>query len=362
GSAFNNAGLVDNKNGGIIISHVDDLYFNFGDRGAEVNRADNQGLTPLHVAILRGRTNSVQRLLAAGADVNAVGRTVKLSGPVSQGNTPLMMAVKLREPGTARAITQMLLANKADVFAENKFGEDLFAVGKHPELLAPLFEKHRYPQLATKPVVTLAFPQAGEDFILATRHEDEARPPLMGDALLSWSNNLTVRSLNPDVEWDSPVIRRKDKNGNFSSIPVNLLSPANFPALRWGDIIEFTTPRGDPPTIYQQRRWSGLPTSIALALHATVTKQILVKFPGDETFRAVATNPGVTVMDPFSNKIREGHNLPGTMLNLYRLRGGGPRFIPADVQRAEKHGGHRLTFPNKTSKGWPETWREDETM
>jgi ankyrin repeat protein len=54
-------------------------------RGAQVNvRRDSDGLTPLHRAAANGLVQSMQRLLAAGADVRARD---------AQGRTPLIWAV-----------------------------------------------------------------------------------------------------------------------------------------------------------------------------------------------------------------------------------------------------------------------------
>ncbi|TFK73285.1 ankyrin, partial [Pluteus cervinus] len=40
------------------------------DQQAEVNKVDNSGWTPLHIAVSAGHLDVVQELLGAGADVN----------------------------------------------------------------------------------------------------------------------------------------------------------------------------------------------------------------------------------------------------------------------------------------------------
>jgi hypothetical protein len=51
---------------------------------ADVNVADNEGLTPLHMSALRGHTDVAEVLLANKADVNAKD---------SRGGTPMHMAL-----------------------------------------------------------------------------------------------------------------------------------------------------------------------------------------------------------------------------------------------------------------------------
>jgi ankyrin repeat protein len=58
-------------------------------KGAEVNMTENYGLTPLHDAVLEGYTDIVEFLISKGADVNVI---------ENKGFTPLKMAVKYHLP------------------------------------------------------------------------------------------------------------------------------------------------------------------------------------------------------------------------------------------------------------------------
>ena len=53
------------------------------EKGADVNKADEDGSTPLHLAVYPGRTEIVKLLIAAGADVNKA---------AWNGSTPLLVA------------------------------------------------------------------------------------------------------------------------------------------------------------------------------------------------------------------------------------------------------------------------------
>uniref|UniRef100_UPI003D81C575 Designed ankyrin repeat proteins,Ferritin heavy chain, N-terminally processed n=1 Tax=Homo sapiens TaxID=9606 RepID=UPI003D81C575 len=115
-------------------------------RGAEVNAADDVGVTPLHLAAQRGHLAIVSVLLAFGASVNAADLW---------GQTPLHLAataghleiveVLLRSGASVNArdnightplhlaawaghleIVEVLLAYGADVFAQDKFGKTPF--------------------------------------------------------------------------------------------------------------------------------------------------------------------------------------------------------------------------------------------
>ena len=72
------------------------------DRGADVNRVDVFGQTPLHKAAAVGCLESMQALIAAGADVNALSRF---------NMTPLCIAVRNEH---IPCIT-LLLTHKADI-------------------------------------------------------------------------------------------------------------------------------------------------------------------------------------------------------------------------------------------------------
>lgn len=77
--------------------------------GADVNIPDNEGQTPLHVAVENGDKENILFLLEHKADIN---------NPDNIGNTPLFYA-KTPE------IAELLLKSGADINAENKRGENV---------------------------------------------------------------------------------------------------------------------------------------------------------------------------------------------------------------------------------------------
>ena len=77
-------------------------------KGAEINSKDNQGLTPLHIAVRRGHLELVKFLLSANADINLKD---------NRGWTPLHA---IFETGNLE-IVKLLLAKKADPNAKNTF-------------------------------------------------------------------------------------------------------------------------------------------------------------------------------------------------------------------------------------------------
>ena len=80
--------------------------------GADVNKADKDGETPLHCASRIDHTETVRLLIAAGADVNKANK---------RGETPLHAATgKLN---TEIVIVKLLIAAGADVNKANKRGE-----------------------------------------------------------------------------------------------------------------------------------------------------------------------------------------------------------------------------------------------
>lgn len=79
------------------------------DRNVDVNRHDASSKSPLHHAVMRNNCDLVAKLIKCGACVNC--RDV-------EGETPLHISVK----GQMEAITDVLLRNKADSQAEDKYG------------------------------------------------------------------------------------------------------------------------------------------------------------------------------------------------------------------------------------------------
>ena len=82
------------------------------ENGADVNAANDNGVTPLYSAARNFRTEIAKLLIAAGADVNA---------KTENDNTPLHEAISAFEFN--HDIIDLLLANGADPHAMNKKGQ-----------------------------------------------------------------------------------------------------------------------------------------------------------------------------------------------------------------------------------------------
>ncbi len=99
--------------------HYIDMMRLLIDRGANVNTASSQGITPLHEAAMRGQKNAIDLLVARGADVNA--RDEK-------GNTALLWALMMGRSDAAMA----LIDGGADVNARDAMGvSPLMAAKRH---------------------------------------------------------------------------------------------------------------------------------------------------------------------------------------------------------------------------------------
>ncbi|HET9830386.1 MAG TPA: ankyrin repeat domain-containing protein [Vicinamibacterales bacterium] len=135
------------------------------DAGADVNRAQPDGSTPLHWAAYRVDQELVQRLLKQGAKANVVNRygasplaeavrvaSVPLVGMLLEagadanlanedGQTPLMLAARTGNVGVA----ELLLKHGADVNRREQFHDQsavMWAAGEnHPEMVAFLVSK-----------------------------------------------------------------------------------------------------------------------------------------------------------------------------------------------------------------------------
>ncbi|MDG2404000.1 MAG: ankyrin repeat domain-containing protein, partial [Paracoccaceae bacterium] len=78
--------------------------------GADVMARDEDGDTPLHIAVIEGNQEYMEVLLASGADVMAQNEN---------GNTPLHLAAWRDRPENIQA----LLAAGADATVKNNYGE-----------------------------------------------------------------------------------------------------------------------------------------------------------------------------------------------------------------------------------------------
>jgi ankyrin repeat protein len=79
------------------------------DSGANINKADKDGVTPLYIAVEKNRPRIVELLVDVGADINK---------PTKDGSTPLYVAVeKVRVQ-----IVRLLLDSGADPSKDNDIG------------------------------------------------------------------------------------------------------------------------------------------------------------------------------------------------------------------------------------------------
>lgn len=81
-----------------ILAATSDVLFpaELGERVVELNSRDSEGDTPLHVLVWRKDNHSAERLIDAGADVNAVG---------DMGETPLHIAIRHENVRLARYLS-----------------------------------------------------------------------------------------------------------------------------------------------------------------------------------------------------------------------------------------------------------------
>lgn len=93
----------------VIGGHKDLVELLFANK-ADINAKDKAGWTPLHFAVYKGHKDIVELLLANKAEVNITNNA---------GDTPLLLAALFGN----KDVVELLLANKAEVNARNNKGE-----------------------------------------------------------------------------------------------------------------------------------------------------------------------------------------------------------------------------------------------
>ena len=208
------------------------------DKGADVNKKDNDGMTPLNYAAVFGEKEIVELLLANGADVNAKakdgvtplfdavatvqkeiaklliinGADVNVADPFSM--TPLHFAAVFGQ----KEITELLLAECADVDAKNlddetplDMAEMIVATSPGPpgfggdfEETIDLLRKHQLPcfpppliLVYRKDKLTINVPF---DFRFTTKAGKSYTVEATGD-LLKWNKVETIRGTGSEVKF-----------------------------------------------------------------------------------------------------------------------------------------------------------------
>ena len=332
------------------------------DKGADVSLADKHGILPLHLAAHLAKLESVKLLLDAGSDANALGRLKTQTGLGSQ-RTPLMFASRSWRQ-SRREVIALLVENGADILASNDDGDTALSVCDTPYFLASLVKTYVYPKLHEQRAITVSVPEAGITFAISTAADETAAPPSFVEALSEWPEGLTMRKLEPQCDWGLPVVRRRDAHEKHTSIEVNIFGSSQYPALQWGDIVEFTAPHLE--NLPGLRFDSGSlparpPASVVTALRSSLQKTITLRLPGRPD-RQIKLRLGVVVLDPFENEFPDH---PRALVYYFddvaHLWESGREWTAAEVQRSAENGDHLLTFKNGDSDSWPESWR-DETV
>ncbi len=132
--------------------------------GAPVNRVshlpDSEGETPLHCAVLTGKSDIAALLLQHGADCTTA---------TSKGcNTPLHLACALRDSDAAEEIVRLLLANNADTDVLNQVGQSPLAraqrrATKIRPVILSMLQAHHEAQKQKEKASTIPHEDAGKD-------------------------------------------------------------------------------------------------------------------------------------------------------------------------------------------------------
>lgn len=294
---------------------------------------DPEAWTLLHAAVLSGKPEMLEQMLASGAgkELETPGGKEKIT-PLSLSivnNNPVAMIERLLKAGAnpnqrsqgypllflaasrpdGEALVKFFLAAGADAKAKgdngatapgflSNLGEKglpifrlLIAAGADPQVLydsvkgsvpVTLSREFRYPGLAALPQVTLSFPEDGFITTLAQSADQAgAAPAGLPDLLLEAQGLRWLAQLPPD--WGTLHLFRRDAEGVLKEeVLKDWLSGAG-PALQWGDIVEFVSADWQLPATQPNRNFSyesNLPQELRNRLQAALIRHVTVTLNG----------------------------------------------------------------------------------
>ena len=296
--------------------------------GAEVNAADATGITPLHNAVSHANTEVMTALLAAKAEPNGVAEKTP-PGPPPTGErretflreTPFMLASRCDIPAKAQSMCALLSDHGANFAATNALGHDVFSFCDVPTNNVHLVENYLLPELVEQAAIHLVFPEIGASFALATKQGEDEAPPRFASLLLDWRPETELRRTESAFMWETPSLRRKLERGGIASTPVRITAVESFPAMEWGDVIEFKSDRSDltflpqqpdsrtrnlRPASHARGAPSPIPWHVESALASALPREVTLHMPGQEP-RKVRVNDALLAATPFGD-------LPGARL------------------------------------------------
>jgi ankyrin repeat protein len=231
--------------------------------GADASLASKSGETPLLKAVSGQNAAMVEKLLAAGADANHANRN---------GQPPLLLAVKW-DLGVARALLRAkadpnaIVADGVSVFGQVfggqsevdltawvqlflEHGADPFLEAAPavryapPEWRIKLLRSHRYPVLAGKAEVSLVYGNEAVERTLEVRKEETAAPGSLPELMMAWSLRASsgLGTAEGAIDWTTLRLWRKGGDGKMEETVIAVKDGIEWPVLQWGDVVEVLAP------------------------------------------------------------------------------------------------------------------------
>jgi ankyrin repeat protein len=231
--------------------------------GADASLASKSGETPLLKAVSGQNAAMVEKLLAAGADANHANRN---------GQPPLLLAVKWGL-GVARALLRAkadpnaIVADGVSVFGQVfggqsevdltawvqlflEHGADPFLEAAPavryapPEWRIKLLRSHRYPVLAGKAEVSLVYGNEAVERTLEVRKEETAAPGSLPELMMAWSLRASsgLGTAEGAIDWTTLRLWRKGGDGKMEETVIAVKDGIEWPVLQWGDVVEVLAP------------------------------------------------------------------------------------------------------------------------